>query len=106
MDDGSASVEESLGMLRMEAQQGISHVVATPHFYARYDSPEHFLQKREHAMELLKKAMQKMVDLIAKEKPDSEKRMVMISHCNCRERAEKFKEVLLSKIKCKTPLTV
>lgn len=49
----------------------------------------------------MKKAMQKMVDLIAKEKPDSEKRMVMISHCNCRERAEKFKEVLLSKIKCK-----
>lgn len=58
MDDGSASVEESLEMLRMEAQQGISHVVATPHFYARYDSPEHFLQKREHALELLKKAME------------------------------------------------
>ncbi len=49
----------------------------------------------------MKKAMQKMAELIASEKPDSENRMVMISHCNCLERAEKFKEVLLSKIKCK-----
>ncbi|MBE5882119.1 MAG: DegV family protein [Lachnospiraceae bacterium] len=49
----------------------------------------------------MKKAMQKMVDLIAREKPDSENRTVMISHCNCRERAEIFRDVLLSKMKCK-----
>ena len=35
IDDGSKSVEESLSMLRMEMSQGIRHVVATPHFYAR-----------------------------------------------------------------------
>ena len=52
----------------------------------------------------MKKAMLKMADLIAREKPDSEKRTLMISYCNCRERAEKFKEVLLSKIKCKDVL--
>ena len=46
MDDGSRSVEESLQMLRMEAEQGIFHVVATPHFYPQYDNPEQFLRKR------------------------------------------------------------
>ena len=35
MDDGSASLEESIAMLRMEAEQGITQVVATPHFYPR-----------------------------------------------------------------------
>lgn len=34
IDDGSASLEESIAMLRMEAEQGITHVIATPHFYA------------------------------------------------------------------------
>lgn len=50
IDDGSANVEESLSMLRMEAEQGIRHVVATPHFYPQHDSPERFLQKRDHAL--------------------------------------------------------
>lgn len=49
VDDGSTSVKESLAMLRMEASQGISHVVATPHFYAQHDTPEHFLKKRKNA---------------------------------------------------------
>lgn len=52
----------------------------------------------------MKKALQKMADLIAKEKPDSGKRTLMITHCNCPERAEKFKDILLSKIKCKNVL--
>jgi protein-tyrosine phosphatase len=63
MDDGSASVEESLAMLRMEQEQGITHVVATPHFYARYDSPAQFLQKRERAEALLREEMEKYTDL-------------------------------------------
>ena len=54
IDDGSASVEESLGMLRMEAAQGIRHVVATPHFYPRHDSPERFLERRDRAEKLLR----------------------------------------------------
>lgn len=57
MDDGSADVAESLAMLRMEAEQGIGHVVATPHFYARYDNPDHFLEKRDRAERLLREAM-------------------------------------------------
>ena len=57
IDDGSASVEQSIAMLRAEAEQGIRHVVATPHFYARYDSPEHFLEKRDAAEKLLRQEM-------------------------------------------------
>lgn len=57
IDDGSASVEESLAMLREMAAQGIQHVMATPHFYARHDSPEEFLARRAEAEDLLREKM-------------------------------------------------
>lgn len=63
MDDGSASLEESIAMLRMEAEQGITQVVATPHFYPRYDRPEVFLDKRARSEELLRREMAKYSDL-------------------------------------------
>ena len=53
IDDGSASIEESLEMLRSLGQQGASRVVAVPHFYANYDSPDRFLKKRAAAVEAL-----------------------------------------------------
>ena len=56
IDDGSKSVEESITMLRMEAEQGIDCVVATPHFYADYDSPQRFLDRRARALERLQEA--------------------------------------------------
>lgn len=49
IDDGSASLEESLALLRLEAEQGISHVIATPHFYPQRDEPERFLERRARA---------------------------------------------------------
>ena len=49
IDDGSGSIDESLELLRMEACQGIRHVVATPHFYPRHDSLERFLERRQQA---------------------------------------------------------
>lgn len=58
IDDGSASAEESIRMLRMEAEQGVTHVVATPHFYPRYDSPEAFLKRRAEAEKLLRGEME------------------------------------------------
>lgn len=58
MDDGSTSVEESIELLRAEGRQGINHVIATPHFYAHYDSPQHFLQKRDASEHSLREAMQ------------------------------------------------
>ena len=49
IDDGSKSLEMSLEMLRREAEQGITAVVFTPHFYAHQNSPERFLERRNHA---------------------------------------------------------
>lgn len=56
IDDGSHSVEESLAMLKMEQDQGISRVVATPHFYANHDRPSQFLKRREESWEKLMEA--------------------------------------------------
>jgi len=58
IDDGSASLEESIAMLRKEAAQGISHVIATPHFYARYDDPEQFLKARKLAQRQLRRELE------------------------------------------------
>lgn len=58
IDDGSRSVRQSLAMLAMQKEQGVSVVVATPHFYADRNSVEHFLEKREEAYQKLTEAMQ------------------------------------------------
>ena len=63
IDDGSASVAESIALLRMEKQQGIDCVIATPHFYAQHDSPERFLKRRSRAENALREEMQKHSDL-------------------------------------------
>lgn len=63
VDDGSASPEESIALLRLEAEQGIRHVIATPHFYAQYDSPGHFLEKRAEAEDRLRREMAQHPDL-------------------------------------------
>lgn len=63
VDDGSKSVEESLEMLRAMAQQGITHVVATPHFYPQQDTPECFLKRRAEAEAALREAMAGEKDL-------------------------------------------
>nr|MBQ8244938.1 capsular polysaccharide biosynthesis protein [Oscillospiraceae bacterium] len=59
IDDGSDSLEESIAMLRKEAEQGIRHVVATPHFYPQHDNPERFLRRRREAELRLREEMQK-----------------------------------------------
>lgn len=59
VDDGSASVEESIAMLRLLEEQGVTHVIATPHFYPNYDDPERFLYRRNHACAALLEEMAK-----------------------------------------------
>lgn len=59
VDDGSKSVEQSIEMLKVAAEQGIGHIVATPHFYPRHDSPERFLRRRQRAAEQLRNEMEK-----------------------------------------------
>jgi protein-tyrosine phosphatase len=53
IDDGSDCVDTSLKMLALEKAQGITHVVATPHFYPNRDNPAAFLARRAKAMEAL-----------------------------------------------------
>ena len=59
IDDGSPSVETSVALLRKEAEQGITHVVATPHFYPQKDTPERFLRRRAAAEAALREEMEK-----------------------------------------------
>lgn len=63
VDDGSHSVEESIAMLRLAAEQGIRQVVATPHFYANHDNPERFLTRRTRSEATLREAMSGRDDL-------------------------------------------
>ncbi|MCR4690970.1 MAG: capsular polysaccharide biosynthesis protein [Lachnospiraceae bacterium] len=51
IDDGSRSSQVSRELLEESARQGVSHICATPHFYAHRESFDHFLEKRERALE-------------------------------------------------------
>lgn len=64
MDDGSRSVDESVSMLNLMSDQGVSHVIATPHFYANVDSIESFLSRRRSSLEALNEHMKKTHPLI------------------------------------------
>jgi len=48
-DDGSKSTEMSLQMLKSSAEQGVTTIVSTSHFYADSESPEQFLRRRHSA---------------------------------------------------------
>lgn len=63
IDDGSMSVEDSIAMLKMEAEQGIEHIVATPHFNALRDDPERFLAERTAAEARLREEMERHAGL-------------------------------------------
>ncbi len=53
MDDGSADLDESLDMLQLCHEGGTEIIVATPHFYAREESIDAFLERREEAYAVL-----------------------------------------------------
>jgi protein-tyrosine phosphatase len=53
MDDGSKNADESLAMLEALHGQGVSQVVATPHFYASDESVDDFLGRREKSFQEL-----------------------------------------------------
>ena len=54
MDDGSHCVAESISMVNMQAAQGVSSIIATPHFYANHDTVSSFLDRRDKTYGLLK----------------------------------------------------
>lgn len=49
VDDGSKDLSMSIGMLDMWKEQGVSHICATPHFYADMNNPSRFIEKRNVA---------------------------------------------------------
>lgn len=51
MDDGAKNAEESLALLRLQKEQGVSKLVFTPHFYPEQESDALFLERRTRAME-------------------------------------------------------
>ena len=63
IDDGSPSAEVSVAMLQAAAEQGVRHVVATPHFYAQHHKPEKFLAKRAESEQLLRQELVKHPEL-------------------------------------------
>ena len=54
MDDGSQNTAESISLIEALASQGVSTVIATPHFYANDESVESFLERRVESFETLK----------------------------------------------------
>ena len=54
----------------------------------------------------IKKAKKKMAEIVAKEAVHPEEKMLMITHCNCKDRAESVKKMILEKIKVKGTLVM
>ena len=53
LDDGSDGVDTSLAMLRREAEQGVTAVCATSHYYAKHSGIPAFCERRAEALERL-----------------------------------------------------
>ncbi len=63
VDDGSRNVEDSIEMMKEEALQGVSRVIATPHFYGDRDTLQNFVTRRHEAQCTLRREMEKHADL-------------------------------------------
>ena len=57
IDDGSRDLEESIALLKLEAEQGVDTVVATPHFFANDESADDFIYRRQKSYETLTSAL-------------------------------------------------
>ncbi len=53
VDDGAKNPDDSLTLLKMMQSQGITHVIATPHFYPNDDTLEEFKARVANAQKLL-----------------------------------------------------
>lgn len=60
IDDGCATVEESVAVLRRMYKEGVRKVFATPHYYHSRESVEDFLKHRQESEAQLRSAMEKV----------------------------------------------
>ena len=63
IDDGSIDMDMTEKMLCMERDQGVSHIYATPHFYAHRRSVDRFLDRRTGALSKVNVLLQERPDL-------------------------------------------
>lgn len=63
IDDGSRDIDMTEKMLRMEQSMGVSHIYATPHFYAHRRSIDYFLERRNKALEKTRELLAKDPEL-------------------------------------------
>lgn len=59
IDDGSASLNMSLAMIKELKNQGVTKVVLSPHFYAYLSSTDEFIERRESAASELVQELKK-----------------------------------------------
>ena len=64
VDDGAKNVDDTLSLLEMMRSQGITHVIATPHFYPNDDTIEEFKTRVAHAVSILNKRHTTVPDII------------------------------------------
>lgn len=57
VDDGAKDVETSIKMLKMMSEQGVTDVIATPHFYPTEDNVDEYLSRVANAQRQLESAM-------------------------------------------------
>ena len=96
-------VLETLETLRKNGRlTGLKAVMATALNIKPYmgATPEGTIQQLGQARGITK-AIAKMCDTVVKEVKNPEKKILGITHCNCRERAEKVRDLILSKISVK-----
>ena len=72
IDDGSQDLEETRRLLVQEMQQGVTRILATPHFYAGRDTEEHFFRKRERALRSVREALAAEEDIRGETTPPSD----------------------------------
>ncbi len=53
IDDGAKNIETAIKLLEMSKENGITHILATPHFYPDSDSLDEFLSKTQGLYEKL-----------------------------------------------------
>lgn len=57
LDDGAQNPEESVALLRSEAEQGVQSIVLTPHFDPQSDEIADFIRRRDNAYAVLNRTI-------------------------------------------------
>lgn len=64
VDDGPQNLEDAVKLIDIMRSQGITHVIATPHFYPSDDTLEDFKSRVKESVKLLKSADVPLPDII------------------------------------------